>query len=59
MVAVMRKQNMKSKKSLTLAPETLRTLQTDELRLVAGGWTTISNANDKTCNLCPSDTTIQ
>jgi hypothetical protein len=44
-----------SRKSLTLTSETLRTLQAQELRRVAGGYTNESLANDKTCKICETD----
>jgi hypothetical protein len=51
----MLKQKSKTKKSLALASETLRTLQAQDLRLVAGGYTNESNANDLTCHVCQTD----
>ena len=51
----MLRQKTKTKKSLTLNSETLRTLATQELRRVAGGWTNDSNANDKSCGVCQTD----
>ncbi len=43
------------KKLLTLASETLRTLRTQELRQVAGGYTNESLANDQSCKICETD----
>jgi hypothetical protein len=43
------------RKSLTLNSEMLRTLQTQELRHVAGGYTNESLANDKSCKICETD----
>ncbi len=51
----MLKHTTKIKKSLALASETLRTLQANDLRLVGGGYTNESNANDKSCHVCPTD----
>jgi hypothetical protein len=54
LIAAMRKHKT-SKKSLTLTSETLRTLQTQELRRVVGGYTNESLANDKSCKICETD----
>jgi len=51
----MLKHKTKLKKPLTLVAETLRTLQTHELRQVAGGNTNESLANDKSCHVCQTD----
>jgi len=52
---LMLKHKAKLKKPLMLASETLRTLQTQELRQVAGGWTNESLANDKSCAVCETE----
>jgi phosphohistidine phosphatase SixA len=54
LIAVMLKHKT-PKKPLTLTSETLRTLQTQELRRVAGGYTNESLANDKSCKICETD----